>query len=698
MTPFRIEDGALVARMFGETLRVEAQGPDALRTRARPGLTVAEPHVSALLPPAPATPDIRIDGPRASITNGRIRAELKVVPRHGADQPKEVVIRYLDTATGQELLAETRSHFAGPGPRAFKPISSGSFQLEATFRAYDGERLMGLGQPQHGRLDLKGVSTTLVQQNYHVVIPFVISSRGYGFLWNNPAVGRCDFAANITRWRAEATPGLDYWICAGDSPAAILNRYLDATGRPPMLPDWATGFWQCKLRYRTQDELLGVARQHRQLGLPLSCIVIDFFAWTRQGEWQFDPKDWPDPEGLIRDLADMGVETMVSIWPTIGLNAETWREMREGGMILRTERGIPAVNMFPDKDPYGLHFLTYYDAFNPAARDFHWQRVKDGYLTKGFRNFWLDSCEPEIRPANAENIRTSLGNGAEMLSAYPKLHADRYAQGLAEEGITDAVLLTRSTWAGGQKAPIILWSGDVWSTWEDLRNQIAAGCHAAASGIGWWTTDIGGFYEGHGADPAFRELLLRWFEFGVFSPICRLHGFRIPEGVAVSPPGDPVSYGPRDMFFIFTETGGDNEVWSFGPQVLEAARRLLALREGLRPYIARAMRRYHEAGVPPMRALAFDHPGDPAAEAADQYLFGDALLVAPVVQPGADSRVVHLPAGDWQHLFTQERLGPGRHVVRAPLGCPPVFCRAGAAPDTLAAAAEIRAWLAGPAG
>jgi alpha-D-xyloside xylohydrolase len=672
-SPFRIEDGALVARMFGETLRIEPHGPDALRVRARPGLAVAEPHVSALLPPAPTTPVIDLSDTAAHITNGRLRAEARVVPRHGADQPREVVVRFVDTVTGQELLAETRSHFAGPGPRAFKPLSSGSFQLEATFAAQDGERLMGLGQPQHGRLDLKGVSTTLIQQNTHVVIPFVISSRGYGFLWNNPATGRCDFAANVTRWRADATPGLDYWICAGETPAAILNRYLDATGRPPMLPDWATGFWQCKLRYRTQDELLGVARQYRQMGLPLSCIVIDFFAWTRQGEWQFDPNDWPDPEGLVRDLADMGVQTMVSIWPTVGLNADTWREMREWGMILRTERGVPAVNMFPDKDPYGLHFLTYYDAFDPAARDYHWARVRENYLRRGFRNFWLDSCEPEIRPANAENIRTCLGNGAEMLLAYPKLHADRYAQGLAEEGITDGVLLTRSTWAGGQRAPIILWSGDVWSRWEDLRAQIAAGCHAAASGIGWWTTDIGGFYDGHGGDPAFHELLLRWFEFGVFSPICRLHGFRIPDSVPPPAPGEAPSYGPRDMFFIFTETGGDNEVWSYGPDVLDAMRRLLDLRERLRPYIGRAMHRYHTDGIPPMRAVAFDYPDDPAADAPDQYLFGDGMLVAPVVQPDQARRRVCLPEGTWVHAFSGQSHAAGWHDIEAPLGCPPVF-------------------------
>ena len=220
-----------------------------------------------------------------------------------------------------------------------------------------------------------------------MVIPFVISSRGYGFLWNNPATGRCDFAENITRWRADATPGLDYWICAGDSPAAILKCYLAASGMPPELPHWATGFWQCKLRYRSQQELLNVARQHKQLGLPLSCIVIDFFNWTRQGEWQFHPDEWPDPEGLVAELADMGVKTIVSIWPTVSSNAEDYGLMRDRGYMLKSERGVPAVIQFPDKEPFGLHFLTYYDAFNPEAREFHWQKAKAGYLDRGITNF-----------------------------------------------------------------------------------------------------------------------------------------------------------------------------------------------------------------------------------------------------------------------------------------------------------------------
>jgi alpha-D-xyloside xylohydrolase len=687
MLPFAHDGDDLLIRFNGETIRITPHGPHALRVRARPGLSVAEPHVSALLPATPVTTQVEIDPTHATITNGRIMAEVRLVRRHGADVSREPLIRFLRAETGAELLSETRPHFAGPGPRAFKAISSGSFRLEATFAARDGEHIMGLGQPQHGRLDLKGISTALVQQNTHVVVPFVISSAGYGFLWNNPATGRADFAANITRWTSDATPGLDYWITAADTPAEILSAYLDATGRPPMLPDWATGFWQCKLRYKTQEELLSVARRHIGMGLPLSCIVIDFFAWSRQGEWKFDPAEWPDPEGLVCDLREMGVETIVSIWPTVGVNSENWSTMRESGFLLRGERGVPALNLFPDKDPYGLHFLTYYDAFNPAARDFHWDIVKRNYLDRGIRNFWLDSCEPEIRPAHAEHLRTALGNGAEMLCAYPKLHADRYAEGLKAAGVTDAVLLTRSSWAGGQSAPIILWSGDVWSNWQDFAAQIAAGCHAAMSGIGWWTTDIGGFYDGHGGDPDFRELLVRWFEFGVMSPICRLHGFRVPDGVPLSPPGQEVDYG-RDLFSIFTDTGGDNEVWSYGDDVLAHARRLLTLRENLRPYLKDCFRAYSDHGLPPMQPLAFAFPGDAAAHAPHHYMLGPDILCAPVVTPGARERALMLPAGDWRLPDGTALSGGQTHVVPAPLGRPVVVIRS-AAWDHLAPAFAV---------
>ena len=669
-------DNTLIVRINGETTKIEPWGANAFRVRASPGGQVGEPHVSALFETKKVAADIEIKESAARISNGKIQAEVRLVRRLGAEVSSEPEIRFLRSDTGEELLSEARSHFAGPSPRNFKPISSKSFQLEARFKAYDGEILMGLGQPQHGLEDLKGTSTTLIQQNTHVVVPFVLSNRGYGFLWNNPATGRVDFATNITRWLADSTPGMDYWIVADDTPAEILSAYVAITGQPPVLPSWATGFWQSKLRYRTQDEILSVAREYRRRNLPLSCIVIDFFAWSRQGEWKFDPIDWPDPAALVEELAKMDIKTIVSIWPTVSANAENYKEMREKGYLLTTERGVPAVIQFPDKDPFGIHFLTYYDPFNPCARDYHWDRVNVGYLDKGFTNFWLDACEPEMRPAHPEHIRTHLGNGAEMLSAFPLMHASRYAEGLATSGVTDSVLLCRSTWAGGQKYPSILWSGDVWSTWEDYRAQIAAGLHAAMSGIGWWTTDIGGFYEGHCNDPDFHELLVRWFEFGVFSPICRLHGIRVPNGVPYSAPNGEIDYG-RDLFHVFTDTGGDNEVWSYTSDLLEIFTHLLNIREKLRPYLSRVFAQFSTNGIPPMRPLPFCFPDQTDLIGQSCFMLGDSLLIAPIIEQGLNLRRIKLPRNsNWVQVWTGESYYGGSVLeINAPWGYPPVLCR-----------------------
>ncbi len=228
-TTFTAEGDALVIRFGGETIRIEPWGDNALRLRAAPGAGVIEPHVSALLDkPVTAPPEIVIGPQRSTIRQGRLIAEARLQLRYGADVPKEPVIRFLDAVTGEELLSETRPHFAGPSPRNYRTIAANSFQLEATFKAHDGERLWGLGQPQHGQIDLKGTTNTLIQQNTVVVVPFVVSSRGYGFLWNNPAAGRAEFARNLTRWTAQATPGLDYWVTAGPTPRDAVRAYIPA--------------------------------------------------------------------------------------------------------------------------------------------------------------------------------------------------------------------------------------------------------------------------------------------------------------------------------------------------------------------------------------------------------------------------------------------------------------------------------------
>ena len=677
---FSQDAGALVARFMGETIRIEPFGSHALRLRSRPGADVQAPVVDALIPPAKKPQaKIDIDARRARISNGKIAAELSITHRYGADVKDELIIRFVDTSNGEELLAETRPHFAGPGCRSFKAISSNSFRLEACFKAYDGERFYGLGQAQHGALDLKGVSTSLLQQNTHVVVPVVLSSRGYGFIWHNPATGRVDFARNVTRWSADATAQLDYWITAGDNPAEIVRRVADVTGHSPAFPEWASGFWQSKLRYRTQDELVAIAREYKRRKLPLACIVIDFFHWTRMGEWKFDPAEWPDPTKMVADLEKLGVKVMVSVWPTVAPRAETYGEMRELGYLMRTERGAPVANAYPDKHPLTSNYITYYDATLPAARNYLWQRIAANYLAHGIDNFWLDSCEPELRPNHPENVRLSLGSGAEVLNAYPVLHAQGFRENLDKAGRgIEAALLSRSAWLGSQKHGVILWSGDVWSSWNDYRAQIRAGLNVGLTGIGWWTTDIGGFFDGQARNPDFVELLVRWFEFGVFSPICRLHGFRVPESLPIPESGQS-PYG-RDTAGIITDTGGANEVWSYGEETYEILKSLILLRERLRPYVMRCMDNYSKTGDPVMRPLFYDFPDDAEACAVeDSYLFGADLLVAPVTESGARRREVYLPKGaNWRNAWTDKiSKGGSRIDVAAPLGRVPVFIREG---------------------
>ena len=295
----------------------------------------------------------------------------------------------------------------------------------------------GLGQHQHGLLDQKGCVIDLWHRNTEVSIPFLVSSRGYGFLWHNPAVGRVELGRNGTRWIAEATDHIDYWITGGTY-GEIMANYADATGHAPVLPEWAAGFWQCKLRYQTQDEVLDVAREYKRRGLPLDVIVVDFFHWTRMGEWRFDPACWPDPAAMVAELESMGVAMMVSVWPTVNVNAETYQEMDRRGLLLCAERGQPAHMLFTDAQPGGRPgenlFLRFYDATHPEARAFIWQRVRDGYYRHGIKAFWLDACEPETYPPDHANHRYHLGNGLQVAGLYPLLHQQAFYDGLKAEG------------------------------------------------------------------------------------------------------------------------------------------------------------------------------------------------------------------------------------------------------------------------
>lgn len=655
---FERNGNALCYRYGAERLRIEPWGENSLRVRA---WKQAEPDPQdwALLPQADCDTVIQVREDGGSIVNGNIRAELNLIGKLTFyNQRGEVLL--------EEYLRDRRDMFGSTcsslnvEAREFKPIIGGDYRLTARFISNPKEKLYGMGQYQQAFLDLKGADLELAQRNSQASVPFLLSSLGYGFLWNNPAVGRVNFGKNITTWEAFSTKKLDYWITAGDTPAQIEEAYANATGKVPMMPEFAMGYWQCKLRYQTQEELLEVVREYKRRGLPISVIVVDFFHWPLQGEWKFDPTYWPDPDAMIRELKEMGIELMVSIWPTVDYRSENFEEMQAKGLLVRVESGIPISMDFQGNT---LH----YDPTNPEARDYVWQKAKKNYYDKGVKIFWLDEAEPEYTVYSFENYRYHLGPDVQVGNIYPAMYAKNFYDGMTAEGQENVINLLRCAWAGSQRYGALVWSGDIKSSFDSMKNQLAAGLNMGIAGIPWWTTDIGGFFGANIGDPAFHELLIRWFQYGCFCPVMRMHGYRWPLQPQYGTTGGATCV-----------SGAPNEVWSFGPEVETILSKYLFLRERMKPYITGLMEQAHEKGTPVMRPLFYDFPEDQKAwEVEDQYLFGPDVLVKPVTEAGCRSVSVYLPAGaDWTNAWTGRRYPGGQTVtVDAPLDQIPLFTK-----------------------
>ena len=549
--------------------------------------------------------------------------------------------------------------------RELKPIQGTSdYELTARFEAFDDEKIYGMGQYQEKNLNKKGAILELAHRNSQASVPFMVSSRGYGFFWNNPAIGTAVFGANKTEWHANSTKKLDYFITAGDTPAQIMEQYSAATGRTPMMPEYGLGYWQCKLRYRNQDEILAVAREHKKRGLPMDAIVVDFFHWTMQGEFKFEPRDWPDPEAMVKELKELGIETVVSVWPTVDERSENYGEMAEKGYLVKSDRGN-------HNHMTWMGNTVFYDTTHPGARKFVWDKCRENYYKKGIRIFWLDEAEPEYGPYDFDNYRYYAGPALQCTNIYPVMYAKGFYDGLKEEGEEQVMSLVRCAWAGSQKYGVLTWSGDIHSSFRSMREQLQAGLNMGMAGIPWWTSDIGGFIGGDITDPEFKELLVRWFAWGAFCPVFRMHGERSP-------------WYEREQEFIDgvrqLTSGQDNEVWSFGEDNYEILKKYLLIREKLRPYVRECMERASRTGEPVMRPLFFDFPEDRHAwEVEDAYMFGSDLLVAPVMEAGVTSRRVYLPAGSrWVESSTGKQWEGGSEITaQAPLDIIPVFIRDG---------------------
>ncbi len=659
---FFAQDGnILIGKREGETLRIEPWGKNALRVRSTMypeftgnnwGLEEDIDHGSA---------KIETFDDHATIENGNISAHINnsgVITffKNGQKILKEYYRSYDASVTKESICLKLIA-------RNFKPIVGGDYKLTMRFEPNDDEKIFGMGCYQQKYMDLKGCVLELAQRNSQTSIPFALSSKGFGFLWNNPAVGKASFGKNYTEFEAYATKELDYWIVAEDTPVEIIERYTEVTGRAPVIRNDVFGLWQSRLRYRTQEEVLSVARKYKELGIKLDVIVIDFFHWTRQGDWQFDPEYWPDPKAMIDELHAGGTKVIVSVWPSVDKKSIHFYEMWDKGYLIRTEHGS---NQTYDYQGDCVEI----DCTNPEARQYIWDICKKNYYDYGIDMFWLDNAEPDFGVYDFDNYRYRMGTALSCSNIYPKLYAKAFYDGQKADGNDKIFSLIRCGWVGSQKYGTLLWNGDIQSTWEALQSAVGQGLNMGIAGIPWWNTDVAGFMNGDMTTEYFKELAQRWFEFAIFTPILRLHGDREPMNI-------PALDTTKDWGGGYLHTGAPTEMWACGDEVFNVMKKNLELRESLVPYIDELNKEAHKTGLPIMRAMFLEFPEDAKCwELDDQYMFGSKYLVAPVLEAGVSEREVYLPEGKWEDIRDGKVYEGGCTVkAPAPIDSIPVFKR-----------------------
>lgn len=651
------ENGRIIYHYDAEELWIESWGKNAVRIRATKSAEMPKDNW-ALLSAEEVETQIEITEDGATLRNGKV----KVCISNGGkitiyNQKGKLLLE--EYWRNRRDLRDSKCSAIEVEAREFRPNVGGDYHLTMRLQSLDkNEKIYGMGQYQQPYLNLKGADLELAHRNSQASVPFAISSMGYGLLWNNPGVGRVVFGNNIISYESYATKILDYWFVVEDTPAKIEEAYAKATGTVPMMPEYGLGFWQCKLRYQTQEELLEIAREYKRRNLPLDVIVVDFFHWPKQGDWKFDADYWPNPDEMIRELEAMNVKLMVSIWPTVDRESENYEEMLEKGYLIRTERGFRT----------GLNFegaTIHYDATNPNARKFLWEKVKINYYDKGIKIFWLDEAEPEYSAYDFDNYRYFRGTDLEIGNIYPVEYARTFYEGMQAEGQKNIVNLLRCAWAGSQRYGALVWSGDIASSFESMRNQLAAGLNMGLAGIPWWTTDIGGFHGGDPNDPAFRELFVRWFQWGTFCPVMRLHGDREPR---------QPQYGTTGGAHCCS--GAANEVWSYGEDVYKICVKYMNIREKMRGYTRKLMEEAHLKGTPIMRTLFYEFPEDKECwEIEDEYMYGDKYLIAPILEAGVNERRIYLPVGvQWKECNCGRIYYGGQYItLTVSLDSMPVF-------------------------
>jgi alpha-D-xyloside xylohydrolase len=546
-----------------------------------------------------------------------------------------------------------------------------TFRVGATFAAPTDEHYYGLGQNQEGILDYRG--RTIDCKHYYdapagetVCVPFLVTNKGYGIVWDNPSDTIISAGMHgHTAWKSDVGERVSYFVIVGATTDELYAGYRRLTGVTPLPPKAAFGYIQSKARYETQQQVLAVADGYRTRGYPLDVMVVDWFYWTRMGQLDIDPGAFPDPQAMNQQLHAQGVHSIISVWPRFERESRYFDFLATKGWLLKDRDGKPVDGLAERSDRAGALI----DSTNPQAREWYWDHIRDNIASQGFDWFWLDETEPDLVP---DGYFYSIGSGDRYHNVFPLLHTEGIAEGSRRDRPEKRnLILARAAYLGSQRYGSLFWSSDINPTWEALQRQIPTGLNFTASGLAYWGNDIGGWQslpETHTPerppllDPAdarnvvghyddYPELITRWYEYATFTPTMRAHGLR-----------------------------KETAVWSYGKQAEAVITKYLKLRYTLLPYIYSLGKKTYDTGAPFMRALFMDFPNDPnVANVGDEYMFGPAFLVAPVIEQGRESRRVYLPAGrDWYNFWTNEKLKGGQTVtVAAPIDTIPLFVAAG---------------------
>ncbi|HKK47138.1 MAG TPA: TIM-barrel domain-containing protein [Balneolaceae bacterium] len=584
------------------------------------------------------------------------------------------------TLSDKSLLNEKEG---GTAFTRFNDAGNKTYSVKQAFVLDKSEAIYGLGQQQQGKMEQRNLKLHMVQGNTDDYVPFFLSTKGYGLFWDNYSLTTFKDTPDSTSFKSEVGNGIDYYFIYGGNADGVIAQMRNLTGQVPMFPLWTYGYWQSRERYKGQDELVGVVKKYRDLGVPLDGIIQDWQYWGNNYLWNamdFLNPQFYNPQKMVNDVHKMNAHMIISIWSSFGPMTKQYKALDKIDALLdfKTWPESGSQKWPPNMDyPSGVRV---YDAYNPEARDIYWKYLKNGLFSLGIDGWWMDSTEPDHldpKPSDLDN-KTYLGTFRKVRNAYPLMTVGGVSK--HQRSVTSnkrVFILTRSAFAGQQRYGDVIWSGDVVASWKALRNQISAGLNLSLTGIPYWNSDIGGFFLWNYDHPlknaAYRELYTRWIQFGAFCPMMRSHGTDAPREI--------YQFGKK------------------GDRVYDAIDKSINLRYQLLPYIYSTSWQVTENQSTMMRALAMDFANDrKVLDINDQYMFGKSFLVSPVTESMYSKKVVngkdttyvadfsktkdeevYLPKGaDWFDFWTGEKYGGGQTVnKKAPIDIIPLYVRAG---------------------